>query len=121
LQPKGSFENGNVFVLINSASSEILAEPFKIMIEEPWVVVLWKRIGTERMDFADGSAVRLTIAGYTPTGRSIQNPIRKAMRLTLRNQSLVLEMENCKKDIKVADTLKFKTKKVKLYTAVNSA
>jgi carboxyl-terminal processing protease len=45
------------------------------------------------MDFADGSAVRLTIARYYITGRSIQSPIRKAMRLTLRNQSLVLEME----------------------------
>jgi carboxyl-terminal processing protease len=59
----------------------------------------------QRNGFCGWFSVRLTIARYyTPTGRSIQSPIRKAMRLTLRNQSLVLKWWCMKKDsIKVAD------------------
>jgi carboxyl-terminal processing protease len=96
LQPKGSFENGNVFVLINensASASEILAGA--IQDNDRGTIVGRRSFGKglvqREMDFADGSAVRLTIARYYTTGRSIQSPIRKAMRLTLRNQSLVLK------------------------------
>ena len=67
------------------------------------------------MDFDDGSAVRLTIARYyTPSGRSIQKHYKKG-----GSEDYYKESENRfesgelyeKGKIKIADSLKFKTKK----------
>ena len=67
------------------------------------------------MDFDDGSAVRLTIARYfTPSGRSIQKPYKKG-----ESEAYYKESEDRfesgelyeKGKIKIADSLKFKTKK----------
>jgi carboxyl-terminal processing protease len=70
-----------------------------------------KGLVQREMDFA-GSAVRLTIARYYITGRSIQKPYSKGNEAYFKESESRFEMENCmKKDsIKVADTLKFKTK-----------
>ena len=69
------------------------------------------------MDFADGSAVRLTIARYyTPTGRSIQKPYSKGNEAYFKeSEARFGNGELYEKDsIKVSDTIKFKTKKGKI-------
>ena len=68
------------------------------------------------MDFADGSAVRLTIARYyTPTGRSIQKPYGKGNDAYYKeSESRIGNGELYEKDsIKVLKTVKYKTKKGK--------
>jgi carboxyl-terminal processing protease len=67
------------------------------------------------MDFADGSAVRLTTSRYyTPSGRSIQKPYVKGQSEEY-SHDYEARFENgelyAKNKIKVADSLKFKTKK----------
>jgi carboxyl-terminal processing protease len=77
-----------------------------------------KGLVQREMDFDDGSAVRLTVARYyTPTGRSIQKPILRGMKNILMSQkSVLMSGELYEKDsIKVADSLKFKTPKGKLF------
>jgi carboxyl-terminal processing protease len=67
------------------------------------------------MGFEDGSAVRLTISRYyTPSGRSIQKPYTKgdAEKYSHDFENRFASGELYEKDkIKVADSLKFKTKK----------
>ena len=67
------------------------------------------------MGFEDGSAVRLTISRYyTPSGRSIQKPYTKgdAEKYSQDFENRFASGELYEKDkIKVADSLKFKTKK----------
>jgi len=67
------------------------------------------------MDFDDGSAVRLTIARYyTPSGRSIQKPYKKgdSEDYYKESESRYASGELYEKDkIKIADSLKFKTKR----------
>ena len=117
---EGIFENGKVYVLIdeNSASaSEILAGAFQD--NDRGLIVGRRSFGKglvqREMDFEDGSAVRLTTARYyTPSGRSIQKPY-------VRGESEKYEHDfetrfesgelYAKGKIKVADSLKFKTKK----------
>jgi carboxyl-terminal processing protease len=119
----GIFETGKVAILIdeNSASaSEILAGA--IQDNDRGLIIGRRSFGKglvqREMNFNDGSAVRLTIARYyTPSGRSIQKPYKKGDSETYFNdfekRFEAGELYN-KDSIKIADTLKFKTKKGKI-------
>ena len=116
----GIFETGKVVVLIdeNSASaSEILAGA--IQDNDRGIIIGRRSFGKglvqREMGFDDGSAVRLTTSRYyTPSGRSIQKPYIKGEleKYTLDFETRFVNGELYEKDkIKIADTLKFKTKK----------
>ena len=120
---KGSFEKGKIFVLINensASASEILAGA--IQDNDRGIIVGRRSFGKglvqREMPLGDGSAVRLTVARYyTPSGRSIQKPYENN-----ENETYFQEFERRfvngelyeKDSIKVADSLKFKTKKGKI-------
>jgi carboxyl-terminal processing protease len=117
---KGDFEKGNLAVLIdeNSASaSEILAGA--IQDNDRGLIYGRRSFGKglvqQEMNFDDGSAVRLTTARYyTPSGRSIQKPYVKGDSEAYYDESYQRwdSGELYQKDkIKIADSLKFKTKK----------
>ncbi len=116
----GIFENGKVFVLIdeNSASaSEILAGA--IQDNDRGTIVGRRSFGKglvqREMGFDDGSAVRLTTSRYyTPSGRSIQKPYTKGEgeKYSQDAETRFKSGELYEKDkMKIADSLKFKTKK----------
>jgi carboxyl-terminal processing protease len=117
---KGVFEKGNLFLLINensASASEILAGA--IQDNDRGQIVGRRSFGKglvqREMPLGDGSAVRLTIARYfTPSGRSIQKPYLNT-NLDAYFHDFEKRFENGelyeKDSIKVADSLKFKTKK----------
>ena len=117
---EGDFETGKITLLINensASASEILAGA--IQDNDRGIIVGRRSFGKglvqREMNFDDGSAVRLTIARYyTPSGRSIQKPYKKGQSENYfkESESRFESGELYEKDkIKIADSLKFKTKK----------
>ncbi|MCG2610929.1 S41 family peptidase [Flavobacterium sp. SM15] len=115
----GNFENGKLFLLINensASASEILAGA--IQDNDRGTIVGRRSFGKglvqKEMPLGDGSAVRLTVARYyTPSGRSIQKPYDHGLddynsdfeRRFVSGELFAAD------SIKVADSLKYKTKK----------
>ena len=120
---KGSFETGQLYVLIdeNSASaSEIVAGALQD--NDKGVIVGRRSFGKglvqQEMELGDGSAVRLTVSRYyTPTGRSIQKPYDGENGERYYNDRLTRyysgELTNGD-SIKVVDSLKYSTPKGKI-------
>ncbi|WP_025741227.1 S41 family peptidase [Aquimarina pacifica] len=119
---RGSFEQGDVYVLINensASASEIFAGA--IQDNDRGTIIGRRSYGKglvqREMALGDGSAIRLTISRYyTPTGRSIQKPYENGNKAYF-NEYLERykngELQNAD-SIQVADSLKFKTPKGKI-------
>ena len=119
---KGSFEDGNVYVLINensASASEIVAGALQD--NDKGTIVGRRSYGKglvqREMELGDGSAVRLTVSRYfTPTGRSIQRPYKKGNKdyydeyYERLDSGELIDPEK----IKVADSLKFVTPEGKI-------
>jgi carboxyl-terminal processing protease len=113
---QGDFEKGCLVILIDEGSasaSEILAGAV-----QDWdrAAVIGRRsfgkgLVQEQIVFADGSALRLTIARYfTPTGRSIQKPYRNHEDYLREIEKRWLHGELEQTDsIRFADSLKYTT------------
>jgi carboxyl-terminal processing protease len=118
---RGDFEEGQVFVLINensASASEIVAGALQD--NDKGTIVGRRSYGKglvqREMALGDGSAVRLTVSRYyTPTGRSIQRSYENGNRdyydeyFDRMDNGELLDSDN----IKVNDSLKFKTPKGK--------
>lgn len=119
---RGSFEDGEVFVLINensASASEIIAGALQD--NDKGTIVGRRSYGKglvqREMSLGDGSAVRLTVSRYyTPTGRSIQRSYQNGNKDYYHEYFERLdngELSSASK-IKVADSLKFTTPKGKV-------
>jgi len=120
---KGSFEQGEVFVLLDEESasaSEIVAGALQD--NDKGTIVGRRSFGKglvqREMQLGDGSAVRLTVSRYyTPTGRSIQKPYAskndKDYYDEYRKRYISGELTDSTQ-IEVADSLKFTTPKGKV-------
>jgi carboxyl-terminal processing protease len=119
---RGSFEDGEVFVLINensASASEIIAGALQD--NDKGTIVGRRSYGKglvqREMALGDGSAVRLTVSRYyTPTGRSIQRSYENGNKDYYHEYLERVdngELSNASK-IKVADSLKFTTPKGKV-------
>ncbi len=121
---KGSFEKGNVFVLIDESSasaSEILAGALQD--NDKGTIIGRRSFGKglvqEERNLGDGSAIRLTIARYyTPTGRCIQKPYHPEQEHGTEDYQAEIyhrsaELYN-KDSIKIIDSLAYKTPKGKI-------
>lgn len=120
---RGSFEKGEVFVIINESSasaSEVIAGALQD--NDKGTIVGRRSYGKglvqREMALGDGSAVRLTVSRYyTPTGRSIQRPYNNGDNQSyyhdyykrLRNG----ELSN-QQTLDLPDSLKFTTPKGKV-------
>jgi carboxyl-terminal processing protease len=118
----GEYSDLDMVVLINensASASEILAGA--IQDNDRGTVVgrrsFGKALVQQQIPYADGSALRLTIARYyTPTGRSLQKPYDKGIEeydMDLYNRYLHDEMFNVD-SIKLIDSLKYYTPKGKV-------
>jgi len=114
---EGSFEDKEVYVLINERSasaSEIIAGALQ---DNDLGTIVGRRsfgkgLVQREMELGDGSAVRLTVSRYyTPTGRSIQRTYENGNKdyyqkfMDRYNSGELSSVDS----IKVADSLKFKT------------
>jgi len=119
---KGSFEDGEVYVLINEGSasaSEIIAGALQD--NDKGTIVGRRSYGKglvqREMALGDGSAVRLTVSRYyTPTGRSIQRSYENGNKDYYHEYYKRIdngELSNAD-NIEVADSLKFTTPKGKI-------
>ena len=120
---KGSFEDGQVYVLIDEVSasaSEIIAGALQD--NDKGTIVGRRSFGKglvqQEMSLGDGSAVRLTVSRYyTPTGRSIQKPYESGNEYSYYNDRIIRfhngELTNAD-SIKVNDSLKYVTPKGKV-------
>ncbi len=119
---RGSFEDGEVFVLINensASASEIIAGALQD--NDKGTIVGRRSYGKglvqREMSLGDGSAIRLTVSRYyTPTGRSIQRSYQNGNKDYYHEYFERLdngELSSASK-IKVADSLKFTTPKGKV-------
>ena len=118
---RGSFEDGEVYVLINensASASEIIAGALQD--NDKGTIVGRRSYGKglvqREMALGDGSAIRLTVSRYyTPTGRSIQRSYENGNKDYYHEYFERVdngELSNVNK-IKVADSLKFTTPKGK--------
>ena len=114
---KGMLKNDDVVILIDefsASASEIVAGA--IQDNDRGMIIGRRSFGKglvqEQMSFADGSAMRLTVAKYyTPTGRSIQKPYnngREEYYNDLANRYMKGEFEN-EDSIQFSDSLRFVT------------
>ncbi len=114
---KGMLKKDDVVILIDefsASASEILAGA--IQDNDRGLIVGRRSFGKglvqEQMNFADGSAIRLTVAKYyTPTGRSIQKPYDEGLEEyynDLSNRYMHGEFANAD-SINFSDSLKYVT------------
>ncbi len=119
---KGSFETGNVYVLINensASASEIIAGALQ---DNDIGTIVGRRsygkgLVQREMPLGDGSAIRLTVSRYyTPTGRSIQRSYENGNKEYYHEYYKRIDNGELSSasNIQIADSLKYTTPKGKV-------